>query len=192
MILPSAGTASPASSITMSPGTRSEEWSTLILLSLNTLHVAAVIVCRASIAASALLSWITPSTALRSTTATMITTSVHSPSPLTMPVRALTAAAIIKMMSIGSLSWARKRWKTPGFSASLSLFGPCSVSLFSASLLSSPFSVLFTLSSVSLTDSEYISFIFIPLCYIFPSAFSCVSAREARCHFMLVFPFFTG
>ena len=72
----SAGTASPASRITMSPGTSTSLRSRDILPSRSTLLVAAVISWRASMAFSALLSWYTPRTALMSTTIRIINTSV--------------------------------------------------------------------------------------------------------------------
>ena len=53
---PSAGIASPASRITMSPTTRSSLWMVTIFPSRSTLDVAADICCRASMAFSALLS----------------------------------------------------------------------------------------------------------------------------------------
>ena len=81
-------------------------------------------VCNASMAASALLSCTTPSTAFSSTTIRMMNTSVKL-SPLRALVTADTAAAAIKISSIGSFSCARNRWNTEGFSASFSLFGPC-------------------------------------------------------------------
>ena len=77
---PSAGTASPASKITTSPGTSSSECSSTCLPSRSTLLVAAVMVCNASMAASALLSWYTPRMAFSSTTIRMMNTSAK-PSP---------------------------------------------------------------------------------------------------------------
>ena len=138
MIRPSAGTASPASSTTTSPGTSSSEWRETCLPSRSTLQVAAVMVCSASMAASALLSCTTPKMALSSTTAMMIMTSAHSFSPESMPVRAETAAAIIRMMSMGSFSWARKRCSKVGLGASLSLLGPYFSCRFWASAVERP------------------------------------------------------
>ena len=81
MIRPSAGTESPASSTTISPGTSSSLFKVTIFPSRITLLVAAAISCRAAMAASALLSCTTPSTALIITTAIIIITSVKdSPS----------------------------------------------------------------------------------------------------------------
>ena len=81
MIRPSAGTASPASKSTTSPGTRSSLLKVTTLPSRRTLLVAAAISCSASMAASALLSCTTPKTALMITTARIIITSVKdSPS----------------------------------------------------------------------------------------------------------------
>ena len=80
-IRPSAGTASPASRITISPGTSSSLFFTSIFPPRITFDVAAAISCRASIAFSALLSCRTPSTALMMTTARIMTTSAYdSPS----------------------------------------------------------------------------------------------------------------
>ena len=121
---PSAGTASPASNSTTSPGTRSALCSTVILPSRSTLLVAAVMVCRASMAASALLSCTTPKTAFSSTTARMMITSV-SFSPERMLVTADTAAAAIKISSIGSFNCCKKRWRLVIFLASCRRLGPC-------------------------------------------------------------------
>ena len=90
----------------------------------STLHLAAVMVCSASMAASALLSCTTPSTAFSSTTMRMMNTSVKL-SPLRALVTADTAAAASSISSMGSFSCARNRWSTEGFSASFSLLGPC-------------------------------------------------------------------
>ena len=121
---PSAGTASPASSSTTSPGTSRLLSSTRCSPPRSTLHFAAVMVCSASMAASALLSCTTPSTALSSTTARMMNTSVKL-SPESAFVAADTAAAAIRMSSIGSFSCWKKRWRSVAFGASCSLFGPC-------------------------------------------------------------------
>ena len=61
--------------------------------------------------------------ALSSTTARMINTSVKL-SPLSALVTAETAAAAMRISSMGSFSWVRKRWRREGFSASFSLLGP--------------------------------------------------------------------
>ena len=84
-------------------------------------------VCRASMAASALLSCTTPSTAFSSTTMRMMNTSVKL-SPLRALVTADTAAAASRISSMGSFSWVRKRWSRVGFSASCNLLGPYSAS----------------------------------------------------------------
>ena len=75
-------------------------------------------------AASALLSCTTPSTAFSSTTTRMMNTSVKL-SPLSALVTADTAAAAIRISSMGSFSCARNRCSREGFSASFSLLGPC-------------------------------------------------------------------
>ena len=61
---------------------------------------------------------------LSRTTTRMMIVSAHSLSPESIPVRALTAAAASKISSIGSLSWRKKRFRKPGFSASFNLFIP--------------------------------------------------------------------
>ena len=73
----SAGTASPASRITISPGTISSLRTVTRCPPRITFEVDAAIFCRASIAASALLSCTTPSTALITTTAIIIITSAN-------------------------------------------------------------------------------------------------------------------
>ena len=88
-------------------------------------------------AASALLSCTTPRMALSSTTARMMNTSVKL-SLLKALVTAETAAAAIRISSMGSFSWVRKRWNTEGFSASFSLLGPCLARRASASSGVSP------------------------------------------------------
>ncbi len=71
----SAGIASPASSTTTSPGTSSSLRTVCCCPSRSTLEVAAAISCSASIAFSALLSCITPNTALMTTTDRIMMTS---------------------------------------------------------------------------------------------------------------------
>ena len=75
IILPSAGTASPASNKIISPGTSSSLLIINCFLFLITLHVDAVIFCKASMAFSDLFSWYTPSIPLITTTENIIKTS---------------------------------------------------------------------------------------------------------------------
>ena len=120
----SAGTASPASSTTMSPTTRSSLFTSRILPSRTTFEVLAAICCRASKASSALDSCTTPSTALTTTTKRMMITSAMSDSPWAAPATALMTAAARSRMIIGSASWASRRFQSGSFSASSSLLGP--------------------------------------------------------------------
>ncbi len=120
----SAGTASPASRTTTSPGTSSSERTSTIFPSRTTLEVLAAICWRASKASSALDSWTTPRTALTTTTNRMMTTSAMSDSPWAAPATALMTAAASNRMIMGSASWARKRFHSGSFLASSSLLGP--------------------------------------------------------------------
>ena len=138
MILPSAGTASPASSTTMSPATRSSEWTVICLPSLMTLLVAALISCSASIAFSALLSCRTPRIALSRTTTRMMIASVNSTSPAAMLVMTDRTAAIMRMMSMGSFSSSKNFLSMESFFASASLFFPSRSSRRDTSLEDSP------------------------------------------------------
>ena len=76
MIRQSAGTSLPASNRTISPTTKSSAWIWLTCPSRITMQTAADMVCKASMACSALFSWYTPKMALSSTTARMMMTSV--------------------------------------------------------------------------------------------------------------------
>ena len=133
----SAGTESPASNSTISPTTRFSLGVITTLPSRSTLEVAADISCSASIAFSALLSWNTPSTALRITTARMMMTSEGN-SPSIAAITPLIAAATIKMIIIGSVSCSKNRRTSDFFFAATSLFLPCSASRFSASAVVKP------------------------------------------------------
>ena len=134
----SAGTASPASRITMSPTTSSDEGTETSWPSRTALLSEADISWRAARASSALDSWTTPRTAFTTTTKEMMITSAKSAWPCAMPVSAEITAATISMMIIGSASWARKRFQSGVFSASLSLFGPFFSSLAAASACERP------------------------------------------------------
>ena len=74
----SAGTTSPASSITISPGTRSVDFTELVCPSRKTLAFGVDISRKASIASSALDSCTTPITALMITTAKIMIESTTS------------------------------------------------------------------------------------------------------------------
>ena len=102
----------------------------------------------ASMAASALLSCTTPSTAFSSTTARMMNTSVKL-SPLRALVTALMAAAAISISSMGSFSCARNRRSREGFSASFSLLGPCAASRAAATAAVRPSGEVCSSSSTS-------------------------------------------
>ena len=105
---PSAGTASPASSSTTSPGTSRRLSIVTCCPSRSTLQVAAVMVWRASMAASALLSCTTPRTAFSSTTSRMMMTSVKLSWDRIL-VTADTAAAASRISSMGSFSCCTNR-----------------------------------------------------------------------------------
>ena len=152
---PSAGTESPASSSTTSPGTSSSECRITIFPSRRTLQVAAVMVCSASIAASALLSCTTPKMAFSRTTARMMITSAHSFSPDSMPVKALTPAAIIRMINMGSFSCAINFCSHVAFSASFSLLGPYCSSRLAASAELKPSGEVCKVSRTFSWDNPY-------------------------------------
>src|SRR5699024_2699636 len=160
------------------PGTSWALWIETCLPSRSTLQLAAVMVCRASMAASALLSWKTPSTAFSSTTIRMIKTSAKL-SPEMKLVTAETAAAIIRMMSMGSFSCSMKRWSRVGFSASFSLLGPSFSSRAAASALLRPSALVFSSALSSWWACTYSCFIcrFTP-----PDSVQCDGARApSRC-----------
>ena len=143
----SAGTASPASSTTISPTTMSSDFTTCISPSLRTFEVAAVICIRAVIAASALLSWTRLMMVLSTTTTSMTMTSakplsVGFPPASMIATTACMAAAAISIMIMGSARDLMKRFPRLSFSASLSLFLPFCSSLFAASSELRPLSQL--------------------------------------------------
>ena len=98
----SAGTESPASSTTRSPGTSSLLLIVSCLPSRMTLLVDAVISCSAAMAFSALLSCTTPMTALSTTTTAMMMTSAMPSPPSIIAMTRLTMAAAIRITIIGS------------------------------------------------------------------------------------------
>ena len=155
----SAGTASPASSTTISPTVRSSLLTVVILPSRMTFEVAALISCSASIAFSALLSCKTPSTAFMSTTARIITVSVGKDGePETLPsytvVTADITAATIRIIIIGSASCSRNRLTSDFCFACANLFLPYFSRRRSASDCVSPFSELSVRSNTSRTSSR--------------------------------------
>ena len=133
----SAGTTSPASSITISPGTRSVDFTELVCPSRKTFAFGVDISRSASIACSALDSCTTPITALIITTARIMiesTTSCETTAEIT--------AANSKTMIIKSLNCSKKRASILFFSPSSSSFKPYSFRRFSASADVSPSSVV--------------------------------------------------
>ena len=152
----SAGTESPASRRTMSPGTSSELGRWLILPSRTTLDWAALISCRASRACSLLASWTTPSTELSTTTNRMIAASAHSGSPCRKPATTEMAAATSSMMTIGSPICSKKRFHSGVFSSSSSLLGPYCARRLAASAEVRPLSSFEESSpSTSSADARY-------------------------------------
>ncbi len=134
----SAGTASPASSTTTSPGTSSSAGIMYNFPLRMTFDCAALIFCRAERAFSAWYSWATPRIEFSTTTNMMMITSAKSASPWAMPVRAEITAATISMITIGSAIIAKKRFQRGSFAASLSLLGPIFSSRAAALALSRP------------------------------------------------------
>ena len=138
----SAGTESPASSRTISPGTSSELGMWTSLPSRITLDWAALISCRASRACSDLASWTTPRTEFKITTDRMIAASAHSGSPWMKPVITEMAAATSSMMTMGSAICSKKRFHMGVFSSSSSLLGPTLARREAASAADRPVSAL--------------------------------------------------
>ena len=97
----SAGTISPASKVTISPGTNSSLLTVLNSPSRKTVASGAAISFKALIASSALDSWNTPKTAFSTTTKRIITASTTS------PVKAAIKAATNKTMIMKSLNCAK-------------------------------------------------------------------------------------
>ena len=95
----SAGTISPASNKTISPGTKSWGLTVMTLPSRRTRASGEAISLRASMASSALDSWTTPIMALSTTTRRMMTASCHS-----WLATKETAAAITRMIIMKSLN----------------------------------------------------------------------------------------
>ena len=121
----SAGTKSPASTRMMSPGTRSLASMTASRPLRSTRACGADMLLSASMAFSALLSCIMPMMALRMTMARISAGSRNSRvSPLWAATKKEMMAAMMRMIIIVSLNWARKRIKREGFFCSRSTFLP--------------------------------------------------------------------
>ncbi|KKR95889.1 MAG: hypothetical protein UU48_C0040G0003 [Candidatus Uhrbacteria bacterium GW2011_GWF2_41_16] len=123
MSLISAGTTLPASRITKSPGTTSFDEIEIMLPSRITAAVGEAIIFNASIAFSALYSWINPITAFMITITTMAI--VSTASPITPEI----IAAMISIMIMKSMNWAISIPRGPFFFASFNSLGPYSRSL---------------------------------------------------------------
>ena len=154
MMRPSAGMLSPASSTTTSPGTSPALSMVTICPSRSTFDFAAVISLRAAMASSALFSWITPSTELRTTTNNIMKTS-DGFSCWYSDVMSDRAAAARRMRIIGSFIWSKNLAMLLLFFASISLFGPYLVSLADASAACRPFSEESAFESTSSVLSRY-------------------------------------
>ncbi len=116
---PSAGTLSPASKLTMSPGTRSSAGTSSTWPSRLTLAVM-ISICRSAATLSAALpSWFRPITAL-STVRPRMTIPVETSCSATM----LTTAAPTRTSCIRSLYWRRNACQEGSLASSASLLGP--------------------------------------------------------------------
>ena len=134
MSLPSAGTRSPVSSLTMSPGTRSRAEISVRRPSRIALTVGTASFFRAAIACSARYSWLKPMIALSTTMARMMMTSSISPR------NAEAAAATIRMMTMRSLNCSTKIVRGLFLPFSTNSFGPCSARSLEAASVVSPVS----------------------------------------------------
>jgi len=117
---PSAGTMSPASRRTTSPGTRSTAGTSTSERSRTTLLCGTCIFASASTLALAFSSWLVPRTTLR-TTRNATTRPVE-----TSPIAMLTRVTAMSMMFIGSRSWPSATAATEGGFSPVIRFGPCS------------------------------------------------------------------
>ena len=114
---PSAGTMSPASTCTTSPGTRSDAGRSVRLPSRITRACGTWRLASASTLARALSSWLVPITTLSRTRA--ITTAAVEPCPITM----LTTATASSIRVMGSASWPSAIRRTEGLASCCSVFG---------------------------------------------------------------------
>ena len=129
---PSAGTMSPASTATMSPGTRSAAGTSTKRPSRITRAMGTCRLASASTLARALSSWLVPITTFSSTRAT--TTAAVEPCPITM----LTTATATSIKVIGSISWPSATRSTDGFASCCRVLGPWSARRLAASAAVSP------------------------------------------------------
>ncbi len=114
----SAGTTLPASSSTISPGTKSAASICIVSAPLTTVAEGAAIFFKAAIAFSALCSWIKPITAFNTTTVKITMASLGEPAKPAM------AAATSSTMIKKSLNWPRNIIKEVLFIFSFSSFVP--------------------------------------------------------------------
>ena len=162
IILPSAGTASPASNNTISPTTTSSLLIIHCLLFLITLHVEAVIFCNASMAFSDLFSWYTPKIPLIITTINIIKTSAND-SLAYAAVTPETIAATISMIIIGFVNSLINFINKGVFLLSSNLFNPPSLNLILLSSSLKPFSSLFKCFNITSYSCKYSLIISPPL-----------------------------
>ena len=119
MIRPSAGTRSPASIITTSPGTSSAIGTWVTSPSRMTRARTTIIFWSAATLASALPSWLSPSKAFRSVSP-MSTTPVQN----WFGMNRLTMPAMSRTICIGSRYWRRNACQRGSLAASANLLGP--------------------------------------------------------------------
>ena len=131
--LASAGTLLPVSRRIKSPGTNSLESISISIPSLMTFAFSAVNFFSASIACSALYSWINPKIPLSTTIVEMTIASSFS------PIRREITRAARRMKTIDEVNCLNKIWSGEIVLLSLSSLTPCSSSLFSVSSKDNPF-----------------------------------------------------
>ena len=119
MSRPSAGTRSPASTMTMSPGTSSSMATTRTSPPRRTLALTIIIFWSAATLASALPSWLRPRNALKSVSTISTTPVANWPGR-----KRLTMPAPSRTICIGSRYWRRKDCQRGSFCASANLLGP--------------------------------------------------------------------
>jgi len=151
MSLPSAGTLLPASSSTMSPGTRSMESMDSSLPSLRTKTLGLTMALRASTAFSARYSCTKPRTAFMTTMKSITMASVMG-SPSCMARWAETAADIMSMMTSMLVNCSKRMWYHFVFASSLSSLAPYSSSLLPASSSVMPSRLVSSASRTSSTS----------------------------------------
>ena len=129
---PSAGTMSPDSRFTMSPGTRSVALTCTRVPPRTTLACGVVILARASTLARAFISCWVPITTLSTTRNATIIAVDHS------WISMLTTVTAISIRFIESLSCTRATAHTDGEGSAAITFGPCEASRLAASVADSP------------------------------------------------------